>query len=297
MAVEVIPGAFTGGEVTASDWNGFPTVAWRGSDDEWIWYSQRVNVTNELWTPPVTIPGIASSIGAALAQRSDQGSDYLCALWKGANSDQGLWSTYLDPGTPDGGGDWLSQINVPDVGSAWQPALAGVGSTVYAAWRGMDTDQGQYWSSSPDGYAWNPQRVIEGAFSSNGPNITSYGGDLIAAWKGMDNDQSIWWSRLALTSGAVDWSPQQRVPVILSSEGPALAEWGNHVYAVWRGEAGDQRLWTTTFDGTSWAPQTLLNIVAGCRPAICVSGSDQLYVAASNPQDQTVWCALYEDLI
>jgi len=297
MAVEVIPGAFTGGEVAAADWMGGLVVAWRGSDDEWIWYSQRVDVTNELWTPPVTIPGIASSIGAALAELPDPGGDDdLCALWKGANGDQGLWATTYSPGTPDGGGGWQHQINIPNVASAWQPSLAGVGPTLYAAWRGMDNDQAQYWSSSRDGVAWNPQQAIEGTFSSNGPNITSHGGDLVAAWKGMNNDQSIWWSRLALTSGAVDWSPQQRAPG-LSSEGPALAEWNNQVYAVWRGETGDQRLWTSTFDGTSWAPQTLLNIVAGCRPAMSVDASDDLYVAASNPQDQTVWCALYEELI
>jgi hypothetical protein len=40
-----------------------------------------------------------------------------------------------------------------------------------------------------------------------------------------------------------------------SSRGPSLAVFNNTLYAVWKGESGDQGIYFSTFNGTSWAAQ------------------------------------------
>jgi hypothetical protein len=52
-----------------------------------------------------------------------------------------------------------------------------------------------------------------------------------------------------------NWSPQQLGIGGGSSETPALAAFGTHLYAIWKGAGGDQRMFWSRFDGNSWSPQ------------------------------------------
>jgi hypothetical protein len=117
-------------------------------------------------------------------------------------------------------------VQIPGVGTSSQPSLALVGSVKCAAWKGVEGDESQYWSTSADGVAWFPQRQIPQTWSSVGPAISSFRGDLIAAWKGAGNDERIWWSRLAWSAGADDWAPQAVIENVGSAAGPALVEFG-----------------------------------------------------------------------
>ena len=80
---------------------------------------------------------------------------------------------------------------IPGVWSTSGPALRAYYGKLFAAWKGMDGDQG-LWYSSFDGASWAPQRQISNVASSVGPALETHGGALWAVWKGWFGDQSMW---------------------------------------------------------------------------------------------------------
>ena len=113
------------------------------------------------------------------------------------------------------------------------PALATFGNRLYAAWKGMNTDQNNdqaiYWSSF-NGSDWTPQQQLAGG-TSVGPALATFGNRLYAAWKGMNTDQVIYWSSF----NGTNWTPQKHLAGVGTSYGPALATFGNHLYMAWKG--------------------------------------------------------------
>jgi hypothetical protein len=117
---------------------------------------------------------------------------------------------------------------------------------LYAAWKGVNNDQGIYWSSF-DGRSWAPQQRIANVGTSKGPSLAVLQGLLFAAWKGVNNDQGIWWSSFDGRS----WAPQQNVSGVGSSVGPGLATFNNEMVAAWKGVGNDQGIyWSVVFDTT-----------------------------------------------
>lgn len=45
------------------------------------------------------------------------------------------------------------------------------------------------------------------------------------------------------------------IPSTWSSTGRSLATFNGKLYAAWKGKGGDETLWFTAFNGTSWAAQ------------------------------------------
>ena len=75
----------------------------------------------------------------------------------------------------------------------------------------------------------------------------------------MEFDDTIWWS----TFDGATWAPQQRVPGVWTSSGVSLASFNGRLYMAWKGSATgnvpfDERIWWTTFDGMTWAPQQVV---------------------------------------
>jgi hypothetical protein len=295
MGIEAVGGA-TRGQLSVTDWEGVPMLAWRGYSDEGLWYSNRVGLEGEVWAPQEQIPGVGSSVGPAIYTASyNDGLPILTALWKGIDGDDGIYTSFLDPGTTDGGGGWIPQYRIPGIGTHGQPSMAQVGAITYAAWVGAGADEGQYWMSSTNGRTWGPQQLIPNTGSAAGPSLSSFDGGLLAAWRGSGGDERIYWSGLLVGLGPTnDWTPQALLPGAGSASGPALAEQGGRVYAVWHGVDGDTTLWTSAFDG-QWTPQRQLKATSAARPSICLSDGE-LWVAGSSPQDSSVWCARYSDL-
>ena len=62
---------------------------------------------------------------------------------------------------------------------------------------------------------------------------------------------------LRLLDGA-SWSPQATIPGTATSTGPSLAAFGGRLYAAWKGENTDQRLFYASFNGTGWTQQALI---------------------------------------
>jgi hypothetical protein len=77
----------------------------------------------------------------------------------------------------------------------------------------------------------------------------------------------------------VNFAPQQKLPGVATSVGPALAAFGNRLYAAWKGMDNDQDIYWSSFDGTSWSAQHKVpGVGTSVRPALAVF-SNHLYMA------------------
>jgi len=80
----------------------------------------------------------------------------------------------------------------------------------------------------------------------------------------------------------------------LSSEGPSLAVFNNILYAAWKGMYGDQILWWSTFNGTSWAQQRQIpGALSSVGPDIGVFGNALYMVWKGMLGDQRIWWSTF----
>src|SRR5580698_2638166 len=57
-------------------------------------------------------------------------------------------------------------------------------------------------------------------------------------------------------SNILSWEDQDAIASPVATDtGPSLAVFNNLLYAAWKGSNGDERIWYSSYDGTSWAPQ------------------------------------------
>jgi hypothetical protein len=75
-----------------------------------------------------------------------------------------------------------------------------------------------------------------------------------------------------------------------TSEGPSLATLGGVLYAVWKGEFMDERLWYASFNGTAWTAQKqIAGVGSSVGPGLALFGS-ALYAAwKGEAGDQSIW--------
>ena len=75
-----------------------------------------------------------------------------------------------------------------------------------------------------------------------------------------------------------------------SSEGPSLAVYNNSIYALWKGIFGDQTMWYSTSNGTSWAAQKQIPGVWQQRgPGIAVFNNALYACWKGELGDQSIW--------
>ena len=185
------------------------------------------------------------------------------------------------------------QQNVGGVGTSVGPALANFNGLLYMAWKGIEGDDGIWWSTF-DGANWAPQQNVGGVGTSVGPTLAVNEGDqplLYMAWKGIEGDDGIWWS----TFDGANWAPQQNVGGVGTSVGPALASFNGVLYMVWKGIEGDDGIWWSTFDGANWAPQQNIGGVGtSFRPALAVYDA-KLYMAWKGIEgDDGIWWSSFD---
>jgi hypothetical protein len=158
------------------------------------------------------------------------------------------------------------------------------------AWKGAGGDQGLYNGRGND----SDQRGISGSGSSGGPALATFV-QTFMAWKGIFHDQGIYYSRQQHIDG-VTWDPQQRVPGVGTSTGPALAVFRNKLYMAWKGIEGDQGIWFSDLDiAFSWAPQrNVPGVGTSTRPALAVF-QNKLYMTWKGIEgDQGIWFSSYD---
>jgi len=189
--------------------NGTPLMVWKGvNDDHGIYFSQ---LAGNQWQRQARVPNVGTSAAPAVCQDFGGGARL---LWRGVGSDQKMWTTFTagsllswQPQTtlswPIEGNGTAGVTSIGTAGTAAGPALANVGNVIQAAWRGVDGDDGVYFTQlAPDAFGptivneWSSQARIPNVGSSDGPALAAFGGKLHAAWKGIPNDTGLYSSVL-----------------------------------------------------------------------------------------------------
>jgi len=225
-------------------------------------------------------------------------SGSLYAAWKGEVGDDRIWFSTLN------GTTWAPQRNANDVDGAYSllssvgPGLAVLGTQMFLAWKGEQSDQTLWYSYLYDlgGSGWTVPSQIKGSWgtaaSSIGPSLAAFNGKLYAAWKGASNE-SLWYSFFDGTK----WNPQAQIAGATSSIGPSLATFNDKLYAAWS-NSSDQSLWYSVLDGTRWFPPTQISgpwgtAASSIGPSLAPLGSN-LYAAWSK-SDQSLWYSTFAD--
>ena len=153
-------------------------------------------------------------------------------------------------------------------------ALAEFNGKLYAAWKGMERDEGIYYSSF-NGTTWAAQQRVQNVGTSAGVALAALGNALYMAWKGEGADQGIYYS----TFNGTTWAAQKLVTGVATSTGPRLAVLGGNLYMAWKGMEGDQRLFWNKFNGTTWTAQAQIpGTATSVGPALAVF-NNTLYAA------------------
>jgi hypothetical protein len=220
--------------------------------------------------------GVGTSYGPALAVFNRR----LYAAWKGVNGDSRMFWSSFD------GTNWSSEQQGVGVGTSHGPALAAFNGRLYAAWKGVAGDSRMFWSSF-DGTNWSPEQKGVG-LTSHGPALAECNGQLYSAWKGVDGDTRMFWS---VFDGKL-WSPEQQGVGVGTSRGPALATYRTsdlqqRLLAGWKGVPGDNRMFWSTFDGSTWSAE---------QQGIGVGTSDGPALASFNGRIIGAWKGVPTDI-
>jgi hypothetical protein len=215
------------------------------------------------------------TLGNVLQQLADYGEvDFTGCIAGTAKSA----AVYAEAGTPvvmyD---DYCDQISIGTITgpeqvkcvyqAAWIPPL-------YAAWKGVNSDQGIYYAGF-NGSFFLPQQVVPGAGTSVGPALTMFEGTPYMAWKGAGNDQGIYY---AFLDGHL-WDVQGKIPGVGTSYRPALAVLNGVLYMAWKGVSGDAGIYYSWFDGNPWVPQTKITGVGTSGGVALAEFNGKLYMA------------------
>ncbi|MGP8142808.1 MAG: sialidase family protein [Terriglobales bacterium] len=129
------------------------------------------------------------------------------------------------------------------------------------------------------------QEQVPNVATSAGPAWVVNGSKTLLAWKGEGTDPGIYWSTTSALkpdahSNQYEWAPQQKVPNVGTSAGPALANLKGVVYMAWKGES-DGAIYLSKLDSNgAWTPQQKVPGVGGTSdgPALAVT-QGTLYLA------------------
>jgi hypothetical protein len=145
-------------------------------------------------------------------------------------------------------------------------------------------------------YGWQPQTGLSDRASTNGPSMTwvstpSWLGapsdTLYMAWKGTTGDSELYF---ASSSDGIQWSSQERIDGVGSSDGPSLTTFQTPprpdgtptagVFLAWKGVSGDANIyWTTNVDQQGWAAQQRINGVGTSSRPAAVEFNSQIVMA------------------
>ena len=125
--------------------------------------------------------------------------------------------------------------------------------------------------------------------------LVDHDGYLYAAWKGEPGDDRIFYSRW---NGAGEWTPALPMASVTvggnTSVGPSLGVFNRALYAAWKGEWSDPRIFFAKYNGSNWeAQKQILNIYSAVGPALCTFGG-KLFAAWKNAFDQELYFATYD---
>ncbi|MEH2112325.1 hypothetical protein [Nostoc sp.] len=100
---------------------------------------------------------------------------------------------------------------------------------------------------------------------------------LFMAWDGVPGDDAIYFAENPEPTFN-DWTNQQRIDGVGTSDRPALALFNGRMQMAWKGVPGDNNIYWSSFDGNAWSPQQQIRgRGTSYGPALAVLGN-RLYM-------------------
>jgi hypothetical protein len=153
------------------------------------------------------------------------------------------------------------------------------------AWRGLEGDEGLYYSFFKDGIGWEAQKRAPPS-SADSPALTTYKGRVMMAWRGVEGDGGLYYSFYDDVQGL--WTPQRRAPGS-SDIGPSITTYSlldenkvmqEKVMMVWKGVNDDPGIYYSVYDELQdrWNPQNRIasDIGSWVRPVVCAYNDNVL---------------------
>lgn len=207
---------------------------------------------------------------------------------------------------PEGDITWRTgseRLVSPHGTSEAAPALTKLDGDLIAVWRGTDMfifkNHQLYWSrfsGNTDGAPKQSQiRLIhENAYSAERPAVAALAGKLVAAWKAVENDM-VYFS--TLLPGNLHWENPVPIPNAGSSTGTALASWdldgSKRVYALWKGNDGDEHAHLAWYDGDRWeSPVRLRFVQTDANVGLACLGGDVFVSWKVSRTERIMWMRL-----
>ena len=122
---------------------------------------------------------------------------------------------------------------------------------LYVAHQGSGQDGQLYFTFTPDGSNWAPDRQVPTSGMSDSPSALFFNNRLYFFYQGSGEDGQL---RYTSTADATDWAPEEQVPNGMSAGPGARVGFNNRLYCFHQGSGQDGQLWyTSTSDGIDWA--------------------------------------------
>jgi hypothetical protein len=245
------------------------------------------------WTDQREIVGLTSH-GPALAVFNNT----LHRAWKGAGDDTKIYHS----SSPDGL-TWTDPQSVHSFGlTDHGPALAVWNNTLYLTWKAAGATMMSLFSRSADGRWSSPDKIM--GHTSNSPALSAGPPDpetLYCLWRGADTDTRIY---VSYRTDRLEFPYHKGVPLedhlpgdatCRTSHGPALAHtvprylgdrW--FLFALWKGEGTDTRMFMSSRDRATWYPPQQVGGQTSHRPALAPGPGGKLYRLWKNSTDTTM---------
>jgi hypothetical protein len=168
--------------------------------------------------------------------------------------------------------------------------LTNLNGELVAAFKGEPSDDRIFYSTWKGTGNWSsPAGTIPGNTSA-GPSLGIYNGSAYAAWKGEYSDPRLFTSKYNGSS----WEPRVQIPHAYSDNGPAIAQYGSSLVAVWK-SVFDSTMWYATFENGKWSkPAQIGGVGSSVGPSLAVF--DNVIYAAwkGEGSDQGIYYTTYD---
>jgi hypothetical protein len=192
-----IPNVGSSHRPALAEFGGVMHLAWKGvGDDHGIYWSR---LTPGGWEPQKVVRGVGTDHSPALV--AFQGRLFM--FWKGIDESRVYFTSRAGDAAAIWGPQQLVQyadievngtVLVP-IGSSRGPSVTPHRDQVLLTWKGIEGDQGIYFSFF-DGNEFTGQIRVADVGTSEGPGACRIGSFTHMAWKGVEDDNVIYWSTL-----------------------------------------------------------------------------------------------------
>jgi hypothetical protein len=233
----------------------------RGADDDdhlwWTKYS-----TNNGWSDDTIFPNHRSYYSPSLVEFENT----LYCFHRGpTDSDHALYYCTFD----DGRNSWNGDVKI-SVGGGFFYSYSGCAVTVFGGELHLvfqifshDSTNNQFHHLIFNGTAWRNGLNNPRGSTLDTPALVSYKNKLFLAHRG-EKDQDLYY----VTGDGLTWSDNINIGAC-SMYGPGLAVFDNKVFMAHRGKGNNEKIWYTTYNGSTWTADTeKFDVYTGAPPAL-----------------------------